>query len=88
MYLNTALWLATRTLPWNLALLWSAFHWRRGILENSDGRLLHAWWLAMFCLFSAAASARASVFSSAAPGNRVIGRTGLDCRHFAADSHE
>ena len=77
MYLNTALWLATRTLPWNLALLWSAFQWRRGILENSDGRLLHAWWLAMFCLFSAAASARAVYFLPLLPAIGLLAARAL-----------
>ena len=56
MYLDMAKRFATRTLPWNLALLWSAIRWLRGRQENSDGRMLHAWWLAMFSLFALAAA--------------------------------
>ena len=58
MYLDMAKRFATRTLPWNLALLWFAIRWLRGRQENSDGRMLHAWWLAMFSLFALAAHTR------------------------------
>jgi 4-amino-4-deoxy-L-arabinose transferase-like glycosyltransferase len=78
MYLNTAIWLATRTLPWNFVLLWSVFRWRRGIRENSDGRLLHAWWLAMFCLFSASAFARAVYFLPLLPAIAVLAGRALN----------
>lgn len=89
LYLNTAVWLATRILPWNLVLLWSVFRWRRGILENSDGRLLHVWWLAMFCLFSAAASARPVYFLPLLPAIAVLAARALAApmsRHSAAIS--
>jgi 4-amino-4-deoxy-L-arabinose transferase-like glycosyltransferase len=58
MNLNMATWFATRTLPWNLVLLWSAIRWLRGVRENSDGRMLHLWWFAMFSLFARAAHTR------------------------------
>ncbi|MGZ8426336.1 MAG: ArnT family glycosyltransferase [Candidatus Binatia bacterium] len=58
MYLDMAKGFATRTLPWNLVLLWSAIRRLRGARENSSGRILHAWWLAMFSLFALAAHTR------------------------------
>ena len=58
MYLDMAMWFATRILPWNLVLLWSAIRWLRGGRENSDGRMLHAWWFAMLGFFALAAHTR------------------------------
>ena len=77
MYLNMALWLATRTLPWNLVLLWSAIRWLRGARENSDGRLLHAWWLAMFCFFALAAHARPVYFLPMFPAIALLAARAL-----------
>jgi len=58
MYLDMAKGFATRTLPWNLVLPWSAIRWLRGARENSDGRMLHAWWFAMLSFFALAAHTR------------------------------
>ena len=78
MYLATAVWLTTRTLPWNFVPLWSAIRWRRGKSENSDGRLLHVWWLAMFCLFSVAASARPVYFLPLLPAIALLAARALN----------
>lgn len=51
-------WLATRLLPWNLALLWSAVRRARGESEDSAGRFLHAWWIAVSFVFTVAAGKR------------------------------
>ena len=77
-YLDTAIWLATRTLPWNLVLIWSLVRWRRGTPENSDGRLLQGWWLAMFCLFSAAAFARPVYFLPLLPAIALLAARALN----------
>lgn len=76
-YLDTAIWLGTRTLPWNLVLLWSLVRWRRGTRENSDGHLLHVWWLAMFCLFSVAAFARSVYFLPLLPAIALLAARAL-----------
>ena len=78
MYLATAVWLTTRMLPWNLVLLWCAIGWCRGKPENSDGRLLHVWWLAMFCLFSVAASARPVYFLPLLPAIALLAARALN----------
>ena len=43
-------WLATRVFPWNLALVWGLIRRLRGEREDSTGRLLHAWWMAIFVI--------------------------------------
>ena len=78
MYIDTAVWLTTRILPWNLVLIWSLVQWFRGKLENSDGRLLQVWWLAMFCLFSAAASARPVYFLPLLPAIALLAARALN----------
>lgn len=52
-------WLATRTFPWNLALLWCLFRRLRGEPADSAGRFLHAWWIAILVFFALAAGKRA-----------------------------
>jgi len=78
MYLNMAVWLVTQTLPWNLALLWSAFRWLRGTRENSDGRLLHVWWFAMFCFFALAARTRPVYFLPMFPAIALLAARALN----------
>jgi 4-amino-4-deoxy-L-arabinose transferase-like glycosyltransferase len=78
MYLNAAFWFSTRTLPWNLVLLWSVFQWRRGARENSDGHLLHAWWLTMVGFFSVAASVRPVYFLPLFPAIALLAGRGLN----------
>jgi 4-amino-4-deoxy-L-arabinose transferase-like glycosyltransferase len=60
---NTSLpmvgWLATRMLPWNLALPWCLIRRLRGERGDAAGHLLHAWWISIFGLFVLAARARA-----------------------------
>jgi hypothetical protein len=58
-HLSTAIWLATRTLPWNLMLLWCLIRRVCGEREDSDGRFLHTWWMSVFSVFGFAASGRA-----------------------------
>jgi hypothetical protein len=58
-HLDTVVWLATRTLPWNLVLLWSLIRRLRGEREDSAGRFLHIWWFSIFIVFALAARGRA-----------------------------
>lgn len=55
--------LATQPFPWNLALLWSVIRRLirrlRGEPEDSSGRFLHAWWIAIFGFFVFSAGKRA-----------------------------
>jgi 4-amino-4-deoxy-L-arabinose transferase-like glycosyltransferase len=78
MYLSMALWLVTQTLPWNLVLLWSALRWLRGTRENSDGRLLHMWWFAMFCFFALAARTRPVYFLPMFPAIALLAARALN----------
>jgi 4-amino-4-deoxy-L-arabinose transferase-like glycosyltransferase len=57
--LDLVSWLATQTFPWNLALLWSVIRRLRGEPEDSSGRFLHAWWIAIFGFFVFSAGRRA-----------------------------
>jgi 4-amino-4-deoxy-L-arabinose transferase-like glycosyltransferase len=56
---SMAVWIATRLLPWNLALLWALVRRMRGEREDSAGRFLHAWWIAIFAIFFVATGKRA-----------------------------
>ena len=78
MYLSTAVWLATQTLPWNLVLLWSALRWLGGARENRDGRLLHVWWIAMFCFFALAARTRPVYFLPMFPAIALLAARALN----------
>jgi hypothetical protein len=57
--IDMMIWLTTRTLPWNLVLLWSLFRSFLGKREDSSSRFLHAWWITIFLFFAAAAGKRA-----------------------------
>ena len=78
MYLSMAVWLVTQSLPWNLVLLWSALGWLRGTRENSDGRLLHVWWFAMFCFFAVAARTRPIYFLPMFPAIALLAARALN----------
>jgi 4-amino-4-deoxy-L-arabinose transferase-like glycosyltransferase len=54
-----AVWLATRIFPWNLAIVWSLVERLRGKREDSDGRFLHLWWIAISAVFFLATGKRA-----------------------------
>jgi len=90
MYLIMAVWLVTQTLPWNLALLWSALRWRLGTRENSDGRLLQVWWFAMFCFFALAARTRPVYFLRIFPAIALLAARALNLliAHGAASVHK
>lgn len=46
--------LATDVLPWNLVLVASAVAWVRGARADLGARFLHAWWLVVVAVFTAA----------------------------------
>ena len=46
--------LATDLLPWNLVLPWAALRWWRGEREDTVGRFLHTWWIAIVAFFTVA----------------------------------
>jgi len=77
MYLNDVLWLATRTLPWNLVLVWSALRWLRGGRENRHGRMLHAWWISIFGFFAVAAHSRSVYFLPLIPAIALLAARAL-----------
>jgi len=49
---------ATQLLPWSLALGWYAWRWLAGTREDTAGRFLHAWWMAILAFFTLAAGKR------------------------------
>ncbi len=51
-------WLAGRSFPWNLALLWSAVQRIKGEKEDAAGRLLHSWWITIVVFFALATGKR------------------------------
>jgi 4-amino-4-deoxy-L-arabinose transferase-like glycosyltransferase len=46
--------LATDLVPWNLVLVWTAIAWLRGARAAASERFLHAWWLVVVGVFTAA----------------------------------
>jgi 4-amino-4-deoxy-L-arabinose transferase-like glycosyltransferase len=44
-------WIPTRTFPWNLALLWVLVRRLRGERQDSSGRFLVVWWVAITAFF-------------------------------------
>ncbi len=58
-YLAPLGWLISQALPWSLALLWSAVRLARGEREDTAGRFLHAWWIAVLLIFTLAVGKRA-----------------------------
>jgi 4-amino-4-deoxy-L-arabinose transferase-like glycosyltransferase len=46
--------LATDLVPWNLVLVWAAVAWARGARADLGERFLHAWWLVVVGVFTAA----------------------------------
>lgn len=58
-FLTMAGWLATRTLPWSIVLIFSLIRRVIGEREDSAGRFLHTWWIAIFAVFAIAAGKRA-----------------------------
>jgi 4-amino-4-deoxy-L-arabinose transferase-like glycosyltransferase len=46
--------LATDLVPWNLVLVWAAVAWARGARADRGERFLHAWWLVIVGVFTAA----------------------------------
>lgn len=46
--------LATDLVPWNLVLVWAAVAWGRGARADRGERFLHAWWLVIVGVFTAA----------------------------------
>jgi hypothetical protein len=76
-FLVTAGWLVTRTLPWNLALLWSLIRRWRGQREDSTGRLLHIWWSSVMVVFALAAGKRAVYLLPLYPAIAVLAARSL-----------
>jgi 4-amino-4-deoxy-L-arabinose transferase-like glycosyltransferase len=58
-YLASIFWLASRTAPWSLALVWSAVCRSRGEREDAAGRFLHSWWIVVLVVFTLAVGKRA-----------------------------
>lgn len=65
-------WLATRVFPWNLALLRSLIRRLRGEREDSAGRFLHAWWMAIFMIIFVSTIKRAVYLLPAYPAIALI----------------
>lgn len=70
-------WLATRVFPWNLALVWSLIRRLRGAREDSTGRLLHAWWMAIFIIVLVSTIKRAVYLLPAYPAIALLAARGL-----------
>jgi len=58
-YFAPIVWLASRTAPWSLALLWSAVRRSRGERQDAAGCFLHSWWTVVLLVFTLAVGKRA-----------------------------
>ena len=65
-------WFATRLFPWNLVLIWALVRRLRGEREDSSGRFLHAWWIAIFAIFALSAGRRAVYLLPAYPAVALL----------------
>lgn len=80
-------WLASRTLPWNLALLPALLRFLRRERQDAATHLLHAWWIVVVVFFACAAGKRFVYLLPAYPAIALLaaramaawmdGRTGL-----------
>jgi 4-amino-4-deoxy-L-arabinose transferase-like glycosyltransferase len=68
---------ATRLLPWNLVLVWSAWRWWRGETIDTAERFLHAWWIAVVALFATAARTRGVYLLPAYPALALLAARAL-----------
>ena len=75
--LSVLAWIATRTFPWNLALPWALIRRLSGECEDSTGRLLHAWWIALSALIFLAAGKRAVYLLPAYPAIALLAARAL-----------
>lgn len=64
--------LVTDLVPWNLALAWAAIAWIRGARADLGERFLHAWWLVVVVVFSAAYGKRDVYLLPAYPAIAVL----------------
>ena len=65
-------WLATRVLPWNLALVGCLARRVRGERADSTERLLHAWWMAIFIIIFLSTNKRAIYLLPAYPAIALL----------------
>jgi 4-amino-4-deoxy-L-arabinose transferase-like glycosyltransferase len=69
--------LATRLLPWNLALPYAAVRWWRGERTPVAERFLHCWWVAVLAVFTLAAGKRNVYLLPLYPAIAVLAGRGL-----------
>ena len=84
--LSVLAWIATRTFPWNLALPWALIRRLSGEYEDSTGRLLHAWWIALSALIFLAAGKRAVYLLPAYPAIALLAARAIASAIASAES--
>ena len=77
-FLSVAGWLATQTLPWSLALFWCLMRRLGGERESAGGHFLHAWWIAIFAVFTVAAGKRAVYLLPLYPAIALLAARAMD----------
>jgi 4-amino-4-deoxy-L-arabinose transferase-like glycosyltransferase len=64
--------LVTDLVPWNLALVWAAVAWARGARADVGERFLHAWWIVVVAVFTAAYGKRDVYLLPAYPAIAIL----------------
>jgi len=64
--------LVTDLVPWNLALVWAAVAWVRGVRADVGERFLHAWWVVVVAVFTAAYGKRDVYLLPAYPAIAIL----------------
>lgn len=85
-YFTLTSWLATRTLPWCLVLIFSFIQYCRGEREDAPGRFLHAWWIAIFAVFALAAGKRSVYLLPLYPAIALLAARAIDAMMRPAQS--
>jgi hypothetical protein len=85
-FLTLTSWLATRTLPWCLVLIFSFIQRCRGAPEDSAGRFLHAWWIAIFAVFALAAGKRSVYLLPLYPAIALLAARAMGAMMYPAQS--
>jgi 4-amino-4-deoxy-L-arabinose transferase-like glycosyltransferase len=70
-------WIATRFFPWNLALVWDLIRRLRGNRQDSSGRFLHAWWIAIAAIVFLSTIKRAVYLLPAYPAIALLAARAL-----------
>ena len=78
--------LVTDLVPWNLVLVWAAIRWLRGVRADLGERFLHAWWIVIVAVFTAAYGKRDIYLLPAYPAIAILAGRALAAATANADA--